>query len=47
MLLPSEEFDRLQRKGKLPKPEKMSRKGAMILLARNDQIKLTMIFKMI
>lgn len=32
MLLPDEEFDRLKRKGKLPKPEKMTTKGADLLL---------------
>ncbi|KAF2854365.1 SET domain-containing protein [Plenodomus tracheiphilus IPT5] len=31
MLLPDEEFDRLQRKSKLPKPEKMTTKGAELL----------------
>ncbi|USP75710.1 hypothetical protein yc1106_02984 [Curvularia clavata] len=31
MLLPKEEFDRLQSKGRLPKPEKMTIKGAEIL----------------
>jgi SET domain-containing protein 6 len=31
LLLPSEEFDRLKRKGKLPKPEKISSKGAELL----------------
>jgi SET domain-containing protein 6 len=32
LLLPSDEFDRLKRKGKLPKPEKISSKGAEMLL---------------
>ncbi|KAF2638911.1 SET domain-containing protein RMS1 [Massarina eburnea CBS 473.64] len=32
LVLPSDEFERLQRKGKLPKPEKMSQKGADLLL---------------
>lgn len=31
LLLPDEEFERLQKKGKLPKPEKMTSKGADIL----------------
>ncbi|CBY00997.1 hypothetical protein IAQ61_011895 [Plenodomus lingam] len=31
MLLPDEEFERLQRKSKLPKPEKISSKGAELL----------------
>lgn len=31
MLLPKEEFERLQSKGRLPKPEKMTTKGAEIL----------------
>jgi SET domain-containing protein 6 len=32
MLLPTEEFERLSSKGKLPKPEKMTSKGAELLL---------------
>ncbi|KAH8733116.1 hypothetical protein GQ44DRAFT_601487 [Phaeosphaeriaceae sp. PMI808] len=32
LLLPSEEFDRLKSKGKLPKPEKITTKGAELLL---------------
>ncbi|KAF1957412.1 SET domain-containing protein [Byssothecium circinans] len=32
LLLPEDELERLQRKGKLPKPENMSRKGAELLL---------------
>ena len=31
LLLPAEEFDRLKRKGKLPKPEKITSKGAELL----------------